>query len=58
MDRYTLLYLNWVTNGHLLCFTGNSAQRLWQSGRERTLGKSEHTYVCGSVPLSISSTSV
>ena len=27
MDWYTLLYLNWVTNGHLLCFTGNFAHR-------------------------------
>ena len=26
MDRYTLLYLKWITNKHLLYSTGNSAQ--------------------------------
>ena len=25
-DRYTLLYLKWITNKDLLCSTGNSAQ--------------------------------
>ena len=35
MDRYTLLYLNWITNKDLLYNTGNSAQcngAAWMGG--------------------------
>ena len=40
MDWFTSLYLNWITNKHLLSSTGNSAQcyvAVWiegESGRE------------------------
>ena len=35
MDRYTLLYLKWITSKDLLCSTGNSAQgcmAAWMGG--------------------------
>ena len=35
IDRYTLLYLKWITNMDLLCSTGNSAQcyvAAWMGG--------------------------
>ena len=35
MDRYTLLYLKWITNKHLLCSAESSAQchvAAWMGG--------------------------
>ena len=35
MDRYTLLYLKWITNKDLLCSTGNSGHcyvAAWMGG--------------------------
>ena len=58
MDWYTLLYVNWISNKHLLYSMGNSAQcyvAVWirgDSGREWT-----HVCVCW-VPLLISYPSV
>ena len=46
IDRYTLLYLKWITNKDLLCSTENSAQcyvAAWM-GREFG-GEWKHVYV-------------
>ena len=40
MDMYTLLYLKWITNKHLLHSTRNSAQSsMWHPGWEGNLGR-------------------
>ena len=47
MDRYTLLYLKWITNKDLLYSTGNSAQchvAAWIGGEIE--GECIHVYVC------------
>ena len=46
MDRYTLLYLKWITNKDLLYSTGNSAQchvAAWIGGEVE--GECVHVYV-------------
>ena len=46
MDMYTLLYLKWITNRHLLYSTGNSAQchmAAWMAGEFG--GEWIHVYV-------------
>ena len=45
-DRYTLLYLKWITSKDLLSSTGNSPQHyaaVWMGGRLR--GEWIHVYV-------------
>ena len=47
MDRYTLLYLKWITNKDLLYSTGNSARcyvAAWMGGGFE--GEWMHVYVC------------
>ena len=46
VDRYTLLYLKWITNKDLLCSTGNSAQgyvAAWMGGGFE--GERIHVYI-------------
>ena len=46
INRYTLLYLKWITNKDLLCSTGNSAQcyvAAWLGGEFG--GEGIHVYV-------------
>ena len=44
---YTLLYLKWITNKDLLYHTWNSAQFVWQPGREGSLGEKGCMYMHG-----------
>ena len=46
MDRYTLLYLKWVTNKDLLIAQGTLPSVMWQPGWEGSLGEyGYHVYV-------------
>ena len=45
--RYTLLYLKWITNKDLLGSTGNSANVMYQPGREGNLGENGSMYMLG-----------
>ena len=46
IDMYTLLYLKWITNKHLLHSTRNSAQSsMWHPGWEGNLGRID-IYIC------------
>ena len=45
MDMYTLLYSKWITNKNRLYSTWNSAQVVWQPGRERSLGENGYMYM-------------
>ena len=46
MDRYTLLYLKWITNKDLLYVQGTLLNVMWQSGRKGSFGgKWIHAYV-------------
>ena len=48
MDTYTLLYLKWITNKDLLYGpTWNSAQFVWQPGREGSLWEKGYMYMHG-----------
>ena len=44
---YTLLYLKWITNKDVLYHTWNSAQFVWQPGREGSLGEKGYMYMHG-----------
>ena len=43
-DRYTLLYLKWITNRDLLIAQGTQLKVMWQSGLKGNLG--ENGYMC------------
>ena len=47
MDRYTLLYLKWITEKDLLCNTGNSAQCYVPGWMEGHLRENEHIHMYG-----------
>ena len=50
MDRYTLLYLKWITNKDRLYSTGNSAQcyvSAWVQGLGGGLGENGYMYMYG-----------
>ena len=44
MDMYTRLYLKWIANRGLTYSTWNSAQYMWQTGWEGSLGKNGYMY--------------
>jgi len=47
MDRYTLLYLKWITNKTLLYSTGNSAQCYVAAWMGRVFGEEWiHMFLC------------
>ena len=46
MDRYTLLYLKWITNKGLLYIAlGTLLNVMWQLGWERDLGENGYMYM-------------
>ena len=45
MDKYTLLYLKWITNKDPLYSTGNSAQRYGSLDGKGVRGRSMYVYV-------------
>ena len=48
MDRYTLLYLKWITNKGLLYIAlGTLLNVMWQLGWERSLEESGYMYIYG-----------
>ena len=48
MDRYTLLYLKWITNkGGLYIALGTLLSVMWQLGWEGSLEESESVYMRG-----------
>ena len=51
VNMYTVLYLKWITNQHLIYSTCNSAQgyvAAWMGGE---FGENGHMYMYGWVPL-------
>ena len=46
-NMYTLLYLKWITNKHLLCNMWNSAQCYVPTGMEGTFGGNGYMYTYG-----------
>ena len=47
VDRYTLLYLRWITKKELLYGTWSSAQCYVAARGEGNLGENEYTSLCG-----------
>ena len=47
MDRYTLLYIKWITNKDLLCRIENSAQRDVAAWLEGEFGENRYMYTFG-----------
>ena len=45
MDTHTLLDFKWITNKDRLYSTGNSAQFMWEPGRDRGLGENGFMYI-------------
>ena len=46
-DRYTLLYLKWITNRDLLIAQGTQLKVMWQPGLKGSLGENGYTYMYG-----------
>ena len=46
-DRYTLLYLKWITNRDLLIAQGTQLKVMWQPGLKGSLGESGYMYMYG-----------
>ena len=47
MDRYTLIYLKWITNKDLLIIQRTLLNVMWQPGWEGSLGKNGYLYTYG-----------
>ena len=47
MDRYTLIYLKWITNKDLLIIQRTLLNVMWQPGWEGSLGKNGYLYMYG-----------